>query len=79
MLGFSQAARSAASLLFQERLGGTRLVEVYGEIIFRFAVLFAGRGPMISVHVDAIMSVSSAVLSLPTIHIHGQRDVRIPS
>lgn len=71
MLGFSQAARLAASLLFQKRLGGIRLVGGYGELIFRFAVLFAGRDPMISVDVDAMMSVSSAALSLPTIHIHG--------
>ncbi|RAK90551.1 hypothetical protein BO79DRAFT_253334 [Aspergillus costaricaensis CBS 115574] len=74
VLGFSQAARLAASLLFQEQLRGTGLVRGYGEIIFRFAVLFARRDPIISVDADAMMSVSSADLSVPTIHIHGLQD-----
>lgn len=72
--GFSHAARLAASLLFQKQLRGTGLVGGYGESIFRFAILFSRRDPMISVDADAILSVSSAVLSLPTIHIHGLQD-----
>ncbi|KAJ5675033.1 uncharacterized protein N7477_004967 [Penicillium maclennaniae] len=87
LLGFSQGAKVAASILYrQQRCGMTR---------FRFAVLFAGRGPLVWLMpdlpqphglVDAATPFTHTppawltrgsdehMLRLPTIHVHGMRD-----
>lgn len=88
LLGFSQGAKVAASILYrQQRCGMTS---------FRFAVLFAGRGPLVRLMpdlphphglVDAAMPFTHPpppawltlgsdehMLHLPTIHVHGLKD-----
>lgn len=87
LLGFSQGAKVAASILYrQQRCGMTS---------FRFAVLFAGRGPLVWLMPDlprphglvdaatpfthsapAWLTLGSDehVLRLPTIHVHGLKD-----
>ncbi|THV70252.1 hypothetical protein D6D28_05290 [Aureobasidium pullulans] len=75
VLGFSQGAKVAASLLFhqQQNLG-------FGEMVFgrdlNFGLLHAGRGPFLSFassryghNVEL-----SDLLSIPTIHVHGLQD-----
>ncbi|KAF7156254.1 hypothetical protein CNMCM5623_009647 [Aspergillus felis] len=87
LLGFSQGAKVAASILYrQQRCGVTS---------FRFAVLFAGRGPLVWLMpdlpqpqglVDAAtpfthpappwltLGSDEHMLRLPTIHVHGLKD-----
>lgn len=87
LLGFSQGAKVAASILYrQQRCGMTS---------FRFAVLFAGRGPLVWLMPDlpqphglvdaatpfthsapAWLTLGSDehMLRLPTIHVHGLKD-----
>jgi hypothetical protein len=107
LLGFSQGAKMAASLLWRQQqlnqnqprqrpmqgwedsddemdlyggggwhypLAGVRDSDVnWAEQTtdYRFAVLLAGRGPLVSMRSD---TKGSDVLRLPTIHVHGLRD-----
>jgi pimeloyl-ACP methyl ester carboxylesterase len=102
VLGFSQGAKLAASLLLRDQLrmdqaGG------HGEGLrdsFRFAVVLAGRAPLIDLSTSAETESGSTeekpvsmsrlvlpgshasvpdgvILRLPTIHIHGTRDIGI--
>lgn len=87
LIGFSQGAKVAASLLYRQQM--------CGGSAFRFAVLFAGRGPLVWLMpelqlphglADAAMPSTlyapawlrqhsdEHILWLPTIHIHGLRD-----
>ncbi|CAI6097252.1 unnamed protein product [Clonostachys chloroleuca] len=79
LLGFSQGAKIAASVLLREQeraksLGGLH----FGS--FRFAILLAGQGPLVSLdhHTQAYFGreeeVKEALLELPTVHVHGLRD-----
>ena len=92
LLGFSQGAKVAASILYrQQRCGGSS---------FRFAVLFAGRGPLVWLMpeiplppglVDAAtpstlpapawlpQGSDEHILWLPTIHVHGLNDAGLDS
>ena len=89
LLGFSQGAKVAVSVLYrQQRCGGSD---------FRFAILFAGRGPLVWLApelplplglVDAatlftlpaptpswlLYGSDEHILRLPTIHVHGLKD-----
>jgi len=87
LLGFSQGAKAAASILYrQQRCGGSS---------FRFAVLFAGLGPLVwlipelplppglvdaatpfTLPAPAWLPLGSGehILCLPTIHVHGLKD-----
>jgi hypothetical protein len=87
LLGFSQGAKVAASILYrQQRCGGSS---------FQFAVLLAGRGPLVWLMpelpmplglVDAAtpsthpapawlpLDSDEHILSLPSIHVHGLKD-----
>jgi pimeloyl-ACP methyl ester carboxylesterase len=107
LLGFSQGAKMAASMLWrQQQLNQNRLrrriMQGWGDwgadmdhwdlqeehyplagvtdsdadwaqqtTDYRFAVLLAGRGPLVSMRPDVK---GSDVLCLPTIHVHGLRD-----
>lgn len=95
LLGFSQGARIAASLLLRQQIrngngignqrdgsGGMQGVDA------RFAVLIAGRGPLLSMDPDpdhdpelnrgrADAVDQERLLRMPTIHVHGLRDVGI--
>ena len=90
LLGFSQGAKIAASLLYDQQI---RMQEQgFAETNFKFAVLLAGRGPLVSFcdySNDEAMDraggmsldrnelpegVSPHVLRLPTVHVHGLKD-----
>ncbi|KIM94087.1 hypothetical protein OIDMADRAFT_136692 [Oidiodendron maius Zn] len=61
LLGFSQGAKMSASLLFRQQLYTEKLLQrrqwnkYKKEINFRFAVLLAGRGPLVSLDPDIFM------------------------
>ncbi|KAJ5609200.1 hypothetical protein N7528_009767 [Penicillium herquei] len=87
LLGFSQGAKAAASILYrQQKCGITN---------FRFAILFAGRGPLVWLMPDLAqphglvdastpfthssspwltMASDEHILRLPTVHVHGVND-----
>jgi len=85
VLGFSQGAKIAASLLYDQQVAG----QTGG---YRFGILMAGRGPLVALREEALedaalmspgaMSLqrydsphaSAHVLRLPTVHVHGLRD-----
>ena len=88
LLGFSQGAKLAASLLYDQQIR----VEKEGKAAteYKFAVLLAGRSPLVSfseytrspacVAAGAVSEgfhyegASPHVLSLPSIHVHGTND-----
>lgn len=87
LLGFSQGAKMAASLLLREQTRMERTRSTYqgiswsgAEPLFRFAILLAGRGPMVSLDAGSQAFfgreevVSEPILRLPTVHVHGLRD-----
>lgn len=76
LLGFSQGAKIAGSLLLreQERLdmgawGGYGAGEE-----FRFAVMLAGRAPLVRVDAEEQTWMEPPKLRLPSLHVHGLRD-----
>lgn len=77
LLGFSQGAKMAGSLLLQEqdRLQ-SEVFAGYSSIFpeYRFAVLLAGRGPLVKCDVDTQLWSQPPVLRLPTLHVHGLQD-----
>ncbi|KAL5333387.1 serine hydrolase FSH [Aspergillus crustosus] len=82
LLGFSQGAKICASLLYRQQ----RLLEQFGPthpgvMQWRFAILLAGRGPLINLDPGLAMAeeavsqvLTSSVLYLPTVHVHGTLD-----
>lgn len=89
LLGFSQGARMAASLLLREQhrveaLAGRtyRSMAAPGPApLFSFAVLLAGSGPLVALEPDFRASslgrereAQEVVLRLPTVHVHGLLD-----
>ncbi|KAK0713574.1 serine hydrolase-domain-containing protein [Lasiosphaeria miniovina] len=79
VLGFSQGARMAASLLFRQQMHGSQGL-TFGDarIEFRFAVLLAGRGPLLFPWPSpGYVDTREALLHLPTVHVHGLGDVGI--
>jgi predicted esterase len=75
LLGFSQGAGVAASLLLRQQRRGSG---GGGSLDYRFAVLMAGRAPLLSMDDDdGVHEPGSELLLLPTIHVHGLRDAGI--
>ena len=87
LLGFSQGAKIAASLLLREQSRMELAGLTYQNILrpsrgpmFRFAVLLAGRGPLVTLDPDFQAffgreeEVQEAILRLPTVHVHGLQD-----
>ncbi|KAK3073507.1 hypothetical protein LTR53_004846 [Teratosphaeriaceae sp. CCFEE 6253] len=88
MLGFSQGAKLASSLLYEQQVHIEK--EGKAETDYKFAVLLAGRSPIVSFsdrsRSDATVAAgaisegfhyegaSPHVLRLPTIHVHGLND-----
>ncbi|KAH8594183.1 serine hydrolase FSH, partial [Bisporella sp. PMI_857] len=75
LLGFSQGARVAASLLLREQRLNQSLKKPGRR--YRFAVLLAGRGPLMDMSVgdgSIRLAPKLELLQLPTIHVHGLRD-----
>ncbi|KAF2204954.1 hypothetical protein GQ43DRAFT_408493 [Delitschia confertaspora ATCC 74209] len=60
VLGFSQGAKLAASLLFRQQVHAEKLGENLAGTNFRFAVLMNGRGPLVSL--DPQLLINSALL-----------------
>ncbi|KAL9074402.1 MAG: hypothetical protein Q9157_004405 [Trypethelium eluteriae] len=90
LLGFSQGAKLAASLLLREQdrmdnaglTDQSRLLKSSSSRVpmFRFAILLAGRGPLVTLDpeiqtfAESKAEVQEAILQLPTVHVHGLRD-----
>ncbi|KAL4805191.1 serine hydrolase FSH [Aspergillus unguis] len=73
VLGFSQGAKMAASLLYRQQTHSKDRFWLGQQVDYRFAVLLAGRAPMVSLSVDGLDE-SGDLLHLPTIHVHGLKD-----
>lgn len=58
LLGFSQGAKMCASLLFRQQVRGEKLGRHCAGSDFRFAVLIAGRGPLVSLDPELVMTPS---------------------
>ncbi|KFH44390.1 hypothetical protein ACRE_048140 [Hapsidospora chrysogenum ATCC 11550] len=77
LLGFSQGARMAASLLLRAQ---SRMVRTRGRAEFGFAVVLAGSGPLVALdpECEALFGredeIGGPLLWLPTVHMHGLRD-----
>ena len=56
ILGFSQGAKMAASICLRQQIRAVKLGEEYAGTAFRFAVLMAGRGPLVSLDPDLFMN-----------------------
>ncbi|KAL9639037.1 MAG: hypothetical protein Q9164_001172 [Protoblastenia rupestris] len=56
LLGFSQGAKMCASLLYRQQMRTEKLGKHRAGSNFRFAVLMAGRGPIVSLDPDLVMN-----------------------
>jgi len=68
LLGFSQGAKMCASLLYAQQLRSENLERHEMRPIFRFAVLLAGRGPLVSLDSECTKSpglVDASSMSIP--------------
>ena len=89
LMGFSQGAKLAASLLYEQE--AQMKAKGASSTHYEFAVLLAGRAPMISLspltkcgglvdagdvteEYDLSKNDRSHILTLPTIHVHGMKD-----
>ncbi|KAL4997565.1 serine hydrolase FSH [Aspergillus recurvatus] len=88
LLGFSQGAKTAGCLLLRQQLQNATTNSHFHdarnesalrapgdprEVDFRFAVLMAGRGPLVLLE-EGPETDQRLQLRLPTIHVHGTRD-----
>ncbi|KAL4905455.1 hypothetical protein BDW74DRAFT_177825 [Aspergillus multicolor] len=71
LLGFSQGARMAASLLLDQQMGN-QIADNNHQ--YRFAILLAGRGPLLLSPGRDLNPVNQPQLELPTVHVHGLQD-----
>ncbi|KAF2793024.1 citrinin biosynthesis oxidoreductase CtnB [Melanomma pulvis-pyrius CBS 109.77] len=91
LLGFSQGAKLSASLLLREQYQMELAALSYQSAFrtsqgprFRFAVLLAGRGPLVTLNPDFQAffgreeDIQEAILRLPTVHVHGLQDEGLP-
>ncbi|KAL4778865.1 serine hydrolase-domain-containing protein [Aspergillus varians] len=84
LLGFSQGAKMAASLLLRQQNTIPGPNRVKSGIDYRFAVLLAGRAPMVSLAQEdetwfpGCGAGFEPPLHLPTIHVHGMKDPGLP-
>ncbi|KAH8799824.1 serine hydrolase FSH [Xylogone sp. PMI_703] len=79
LLGFSQGAKMAASLLMRRQNQQDHWQSQIQEADYRFAVLLAGRAPLLSLEPDSDTLFTDdasdlGLLQLPTLHVHGLRD-----
>lgn len=56
LLGFSQGAKMCASLLLRQEVRAEKLGKHFAGTNYRFAVLMAGRGPLVSLDPDLVMN-----------------------
>ncbi|CAN8105518.1 unnamed protein product [Discula destructiva] len=86
ILGFSQGAKIAASILLLQQTNPQSLGRLNrSEAGFRFGVLMAGRGPLLPTHPDKeswigerfdyeMNKAANRLLRIPTLHVHGMQD-----
>ena len=68
LMGFSQGAKVAASLLFRQQVRSQRLGKFLAGSSFKFAVLMAGRGPLVSLEPELLMNsalIDASEIGLP--------------
>jgi predicted esterase len=63
LLGFSQGAKMGASLLFRQQVRAEKLGKHRAGSNYRFAVLLAGRGPLVSLDPELVMTPALALAS----------------
>lgn len=80
LMGFSQGAKICASILLAQQTSTLRFYD-NGEVDFRFGVLLAGRGPLLSMKMknralpqDLETYPIQPLIQIPTLHVHGLRD-----
>ncbi|KAK5699799.1 hypothetical protein LTR97_005930 [Elasticomyces elasticus] len=82
LMGFSQGAKLSSSLLYDQQIRMEK--EGKADTDYKFAVLLAGRSPLVSFSCVAAGAISEGfhyegesphVLRLPTIHVHGVNDL----
>lgn len=56
VMGFSQGAKLAASLLFRQQIRAEKLGQAMSGTNFRFAILLNGRGPLVSMDPELVMN-----------------------
>jgi predicted esterase len=69
LLGFSQGAKMCASLLFRQQVRAEKLGKLGAGTNYRFAVLLAGRWPLVSFEPDLVMTpalTDASQISLPS-------------
>lgn len=74
VMGFSQGAKLAASLLFRQQVRAEKLGQAMSGTTFRFAVLLNGRGPLVSMDPELVMN--SALLDASQIAL--DRPITVP-
>ncbi|KOS37182.1 hypothetical protein ACN38_g12037 [Penicillium nordicum] len=75
LLGFSQGAKTCASLLYRQQIRQELLGRPFAGSDYRFGVMLAGRAPLIT---DAkYHGPSQDVLRIPTVHVHGMLDPHV--
>lgn len=85
LLGFSQGAKICASLLIEQQVFQGGSTERNSNIMpeWRFAVLLAGRGPLVTLSTESVdrwrtqnssTFTARELIRIPTIHVHGSRD-----
>lgn len=81
VLGFSQGAKVAASLLLRQQADPAAAAAALGlpaeRCTLRFAVLMAGRGPLLPPNPED-PAPAPPRLALPTLHVLGRRDPGLP-
>ena len=74
LLGFSQGAKMCASLLLRQQKRAEKLGRHRAGSNFRFAVLIAGRGPLVSLDPDVFMNPALADASQIGLSVYPGRD-----
>lgn len=81
LLGFSQGAKISAALLYYQQRAPNFCASLFPDEL-RFAVLMAGRGPLVTFdpwsRQSAQRETHAELLSIPTLHIHGLQDEGLP-
>ncbi|KAF3479808.1 citrinin biosynthesis oxidoreductase CtnB [Arthroderma uncinatum] len=92
ILGFSQGAKTSASILMKQQVQAELNMRDENSFDFKFGVIMNGRGPFLELGLDlgnensAGSSASgrsedtapSELLQIPTVHVHGRRDPGLP-
>lgn len=93
LLGFSQGAKTCASLLYRQQIRQELLGRPFAGSDYRFGVLLAGRAPLVCLDLDLdlgsslpdVSQITDAkyhgpsqdVLRIPTVHVHGMLDPHV--